>query len=142
MKNQYHIIEIFSLILLLMLFMFNLTPVQEVEYVPGLMQVKFKKGAVNKLDNELSLSSIKSSDLTKYLVGIGFKESRKIFSNPVENDTIGTNLEGKKIKKNDLSRWYLISFEGKNDIKSVKENILTRDDVEFACPVTKWGSVQ
>jgi hypothetical protein len=121
-----------------MLFLFNFTPAQEAEYVPGLIQVKFKKGAVTKLDSKISLNSVKNIVLKKYLVNVGFKESRKIFSNVVEDDTIGIDSEGKTFKKNDLSRWYLISFDEKNDVNSVKENILKQNDIEFACPVTKW----
>jgi hypothetical protein len=49
------------------------------EYVPGLMQVKFKKGAVTKLDNKLSVNSIKSDSLKNYLAAIGLRIVGKSF---------------------------------------------------------------
>jgi len=138
MKKQTDFKMTFYLILLIFLSVSYSLLAQENEYVPGLIQVKFKKGAVTNFDNKLILSSVKNADMRSYLVDIGFQESRKIFYNIVEDDTIGIDLEGKTFRKNDLSRWYLINFDGKNNIISVKENIMKHNDVEFACPVSKY----
>jgi len=50
MNNRFNTKAVINLTLLLVLFLFNIIPAQQTENVPGLIEVKFKKGAVTKLD--------------------------------------------------------------------------------------------
>ena len=77
--------------------------------------------------------------LKNYLSNIGFKDCRKVFADVIEDDTVGVNSEGKAFKKIDLSRWYIIKFDNKNILDSVRKKLLNGNDVEFACPVVKWN---
>jgi hypothetical protein len=72
MNNRFNTTGAINLALLLVLFLFNIIQAQQVENVPGLIEVKFKKGAVARFDEGLNLESIKSSDLKNYLSNIGF----------------------------------------------------------------------
>jgi subtilisin family serine protease len=127
-----------SISIILVVFFFTVSSAQETEQVPGLLQVKFKKEASFQFGQTLKLESIKNTELKNYLSKIGFKESRKIFSSSVEDDTLGIDKEGNNFKKADLSRWYLVSFDDENEINTIKEKILKYEDVEYVCPVTKY----
>ncbi len=138
MNQKFATNTLINLMLFFLLFQFSKVLAQDTEYLQGLLHVKFKKDAISKLNSKLSLDVLRDTELKNYLTEIGFKESRQVFSNVIENDTLGIDIEGKEFKKNDLSRWYLMSFNNKKDLNTVKEKILKYKDVEYVCPVSKW----
>lgn len=111
---------------------------QQAKYLPGFVQVKFKKHGIKSVDKSLALDSVSSPTLKKFLNRKGFKKASRIFPDEIENDTVGILLDGNKYKKIDLSTWYLIEIDKDHDGKEIADSIQLFNDVESSCPVNVW----
>lgn len=111
---------------------------QQAKYLPGFVQVKFKKHGIKSVGKSLALDSVSSHSLKKFLNRKGFKSAERIFPDELENDTIGISFNGKQYKKIDLSKWYLVEIDKHYDGKELADSIQLFDDVESSCPVNVW----
>ena len=110
---------------------------QEKSAVPGLIQVKFRRYALERNVLDLSTEDVGPNELKQLLSNTGFTRGRKIFPDFNAQDTLSVSRSGDIVKLRDLSTWYILKVADTTNVVALSERLMQLPEVIAATPVHK-----